>query len=188
MTTILAAARSKITDFLKATHAVAAVEFAFVGPLMLVIYLGAVDLSQAVTADRKLATVAGTLGDLVAQVRTDLRESALDDYFLASQAIMTPFRGDETEMLLAILQVDDDGIARVVQSRVRNGATALGPGTVFTLPAEMQAISTNGFVVVAQAWYDYRPLVGYVLDHDIRLQKSVYFIPRFGDIINIIPG
>ena len=44
---------------------VSAVEFALLLPLMLTLYLGAVEVSQGIGADRKVTLTARTIGDLV---------------------------------------------------------------------------------------------------------------------------
>src|SRR5262245_44457481 len=49
---------------------VSAVEFAMLLPLMLTLYLGAVEISQAVAVDRKVTLAARSVADLVAQVTT----------------------------------------------------------------------------------------------------------------------
>jgi Flp pilus assembly pilin Flp len=47
---------------------VAAVEFALIVPIMAMMMIGAIELSEAVTVDRRVSSVAGTTGDLIAQV------------------------------------------------------------------------------------------------------------------------
>ncbi|WP_196259951.1 TadE/TadG family type IV pilus assembly protein [Pelagibacterium limicola] len=164
---------------------VAAVEFALVVPVLLVLYLGSVDISQGIQADRKLASVAGTLGDLVAQTRTTLPVSTLNDYFSASQAIMLPFDGSQTSMLLTIVYVDADGTARVRTSRGANGATPQSQNATYPLPAEITNLARDNYVVVSEAWYTYHPVVGYVITTDIQLYKQFFYIPRFGQEIVI---
>ena len=44
----------------------AAVEFALILPVMLVVYLGTLEASTLITMDRKVQSVAGAVGDLVA--------------------------------------------------------------------------------------------------------------------------
>ena len=46
---------------------VSAVEFALLLPLMLTLYLGGVEVSQAVSADRKTMLVAHSIGDIISQ-------------------------------------------------------------------------------------------------------------------------
>jgi Flp pilus assembly pilin Flp len=45
----------------------AAIEFAFIVPLMVVMFIGTVELSQAITVDRRVNQVASSTGDLVAR-------------------------------------------------------------------------------------------------------------------------
>lgn len=169
----------------RSEQGVAAVEFALIVPILLILYLGSVDVSQGISADRKLASVAGTLGDLVAQTRGELPASTLNDYFSASRAIMQPFAGDETAMLVTIVFVDSGGTARVRDSRGANGAVPQSTNAIYPLPTEISNLAQNGYVVVSEAWYTYRPVIGYVLTADIGLYKQFFHIPRFDDEIVI---
>jgi Flp pilus assembly protein TadG len=49
----------------------AAVEFALVVPLMLVLFFGALEFSSGVAVDRKVTLVARTLSDLTTQLKED---------------------------------------------------------------------------------------------------------------------
>lgn len=178
--------RTLLARFRHADCGVAAVEFALIMPILLILYLGSVDVSQAIQADRKLASVAGTLGDLVAQTRKELPLSVLEDYFTASQAIMLPFEGSEASMLVTIVAVDPYGSTRVIDSRGANGATPETKNSSYPLPAEITNLALDGYVVVSEAWYNYRPVVGYVItDASVQLYKQFFYIPRFGDEIFI---
>lgn len=72
---------------------VAAVEFALLLPLMLLIYLGTAEVSQALMATRKATDVAESLSDLVAEQEADapLTDAEIADVFAAATAIMSPF-------------------------------------------------------------------------------------------------
>lgn len=71
-------------------EATAAVEFALILPIMLLVYVGSVEASIAITTDRKVQSVAGALGDLVARSDTTIPMATLLDYFQAAEGIMTP--------------------------------------------------------------------------------------------------
>lgn len=167
---------------------VAAVEFALIVPVLLVLYFGSVDVSQGISADRKLASVAATMGDLVAQTSAKLPVSVLEDYFSASQTIMRPFDGNQTSMLVTIAYVDADGNARVTQSRGRNGAPGHSQHSNYTLPTEIRDLARESYVVISEAWHVYHPLIGYVLTADITLYKQFFYIPRFAGQIEFVQG
>lgn len=177
-----------LRGFARDAKAVAAVEFALIAPLMLTLYLGAVDLSQGITADRKLASVAGTLGDLLSQANGNLHVDALNDYFTASQAIMTPFDGSQTRLRMSIVNVPREGPNAIKQNCTRNGAESLADESAYPLPNEIRDIAVGEYVIVAEAWYTYKPVIGYVMPMNIELHKQFFYVPRFGERIFINPG
>lgn len=71
-------------------RAVSTVEFALILPLMLLIYAGSVELSEALSVDRKVNRVASTVADLIAQESTVSKDD-VDNIFAASTAILEPY-------------------------------------------------------------------------------------------------
>ena len=68
----------------------AAVEFAFVAPVMILLYYGLAELTQGMIADRKASHVASAIGDLVAQ-DTQVNTAEMDDIFNVGKAVIAPF-------------------------------------------------------------------------------------------------
>ena len=58
--------RAKLCEFALLASATAAVEFAMVLPVMLVAYIGSIEIGSGVTADHKLANLSLTLANLTA--------------------------------------------------------------------------------------------------------------------------
>src|ERR1700692_1888012 len=56
-----------VADFLGDRRGLSAVEFALLLPLMLTLYLGGVEVSNGVAADRKVAITARTVADLASR-------------------------------------------------------------------------------------------------------------------------
>lgn len=168
--------------------AVAVVEFALVLPLMLTLFLGSVDLSQGISADRKLAQVAATMGDLTSQSQKTISITTLDDYFSASQVIMLPFDGNAAQVRLVIVRINADGTTSVDGSRSHNGAAVLPVNSPYPLPPSVRDAANGSvdYVVVSEAWYNYRPITGYIVSADIPLYKQFFYFPRFGDRIQIV--
>ena len=168
----------------------AAVEFALVLPIMLMLYIGFVEVSALISVDRKLQSAAGALGDLVARSDTTITAATLTDYFQAASGIMTPHPTDELRQVVTLAEVSADGTTACVQwsRQYFNGVYDVGPHAVdcsFTLPAAMRNIAKGKFVVVAEGYYDYPPLYGLAFDQTINLYRENFFVPRFGGSITL---
>src|SRR4249920_1346283 len=84
------AIKCKIAGLASDERGVSAVEFAMLLPLMLTLYLGAVEVSQGIGADRKVTLTARTICDLVSQV-SSIGNSDMTNALNASAAVMAPF-------------------------------------------------------------------------------------------------
>ncbi|MCF6327380.1 MAG: pilus assembly protein [Devosiaceae bacterium] len=178
--------RLKISRLHHSSEAVAAVEFALILPVLLVLYMGSIEASQVISVDRKMAVATGALGDLVAQSDEQLDEDDLNDFFEAVGLILTPFSADDLEQLVTLVFVDEDGISEVVWSVGYNGAVAKEEESAYTLPAEIIAIARETYVVVAESQLEYEPWGGYVLQGGFNLYKQFFHLPRFGGEIELI--
>lgn len=127
-------ASSKWRLFGRDRRAVAAVEFAVILPIMLVIYIGVVDVTRAVISIRKANLVSRTLSDLVAQQSTSTAtpSSTIATIFNASTAIMQPFPTDTLTMVVSgvAIQAKSDGTccdAMVKWSYMKSATTTVSP-------------------------------------------------------------
>ena len=66
-------------DLIGRTEGVAAVEFAIIVPIMAALFIGAVEMSQAVTANRRVTQVGSSTGDLVARADSNIKDSDVLD-------------------------------------------------------------------------------------------------------------
>lgn len=156
---------------------VSAVEFALILPLMLIIYFGTIDISQMISAKRKLSHSASALGDLITQysvITSPEMESMLD----AASAIMAPYSDTNLKIVVAGIWIDDKGNATVSWSVARN-ATPLTKGASVTVPAKVKTKSTG--LVMAELDYDYTPQIGYVVTGTFDLNDRFFLRPRIGD-------
>ncbi|MET3926899.1 TadE/TadG family type IV pilus assembly protein [Devosia sp. 2618] len=180
----------RVRQFTFVQEGVAAVEFALILPVMLFVYIGSVEASALITMDRRMQTIAGTVGDLVARSETSIDTATLQDYFLASGGIMTPYPSTDLKQIVTQVLVKTNGTAEVVWSREYSGGKMTTPsaypkGIAYTLPKEMVEIARGQYVIVSQASYNYLPLYGIVFEKKIQLARENYFIPRFRRVIDI---
>jgi Flp pilus assembly protein TadG len=170
---------------------VAAVEFALVMPLLILLYVGSIEAAALFTVDKRVSSLSSTIGDLVAQWDpedgdlTTGADSTLSNYMNASIGIMTPYPTTGIQIVVSMVQVKDDGATEVLWS------TANAAGTAKTLNEEyddaslddttrMNFVSRGGCVIAAEVTYAYLPLLGMVFDTALTLRHTNYFLPRYG--------
>ncbi len=174
--------------FGKAGEAVAAVEFALIMPFLLTLYLGSLELSQLINVDMRVTTIAGTVGDLVARANGTISASTLSDYFTASQAIIAPFSTNGLAQVVSVVTINSSGVTNVLWSQGYNGGIAKTagspyPATPHGIPLAMINISKSNWVIVAEAAYSYKPLLGFFFKSPFSLYHQNFYLPRFASKI-----
>lgn len=82
--------KCKFKKFTGETRGIAAIEFALIMPFMLLIYFGLFDIVSLVSVNRKVTYAASVVADLVAQNKTSVLKSTIQNYFNASNMVMAP--------------------------------------------------------------------------------------------------
>ena len=151
---------------------VSAVEFALIAPLLVGLYLGCVEISDGVSADRKVTLVASTVANLVAQ-STTIASSDMSNILDASSAIIAPYSSANLKITVSCISIDASKNATVKWSATRNGTVQ--SGTV-SIPTDLQIANTQ--LVYAQASYAYTPVVGYTITGTLNMTEKMYMMPR----------
>ncbi|MES2601124.1 MAG: TadE/TadG family type IV pilus assembly protein [Pseudomonadota bacterium] len=178
--------RRLLVRFGKDRRGVAAVEFAFIVPLMLVLLFGMIDTSSGVAINRKVTLTARTVSDLVSQGAT-VSSTDLSNFFKMGSAVMTPYQVTTAtlEQRVSAVSVDASKNAKVVWSykAAVNGGTATvtkgyeAGATVTTIPANLLVANTQ--LIWSEVTYNYIPIVGYVLGKAvIPLSEDTFTRPR----------
>jgi Flp pilus assembly protein TadG len=168
-------ARALAAALLKNTSGLAAVEFAMILPIMLVLFFGTVEMSNGVAVYRKVTLMAHTLSDLTSQSVEVQSTTDLPNFFAASTGVMMPFSAASISQTITEIWVNPSGQARVQWS---NGSVPLTPATTFpNLPANLAV--PNSYVIFSQVSYVYTPAVGYVMSKaGVTLSDFAYTRPR----------
>ncbi|MDA8049942.1 MAG: pilus assembly protein [Rhodospirillales bacterium] len=162
----------------------AAVEFALVLPIMLLLYFGIVEFTQAITVDRLVGLTAETVTNLVTQYTTISASTQMPDILDASKQVLAPYSSASATVVVSCITVDSNGNATVAWSQALNG-TARTAGQPFTLPAAFDIPSTS--VIFGEVTYPFTPLFDYLNLGSIDLYASVYMVPRDATTINLAP-
>lgn len=155
----------------------AAVEFALILPIMISLFLGAVEFSMTLSLDRRVTTIASATADLVAQSE-QISSADLDDIMtIANSLLAGAFPSAGLEIKLVSVVSDEDNNVTVDWSRDKAGAEPYTNGTPFTsLPAGLMEPLTS--LVVAEVSYDYDPPIGKYIVGSVNLTETFYLRPR----------
>jgi Flp pilus assembly protein TadG len=169
---------SAARGFARNAQGVSAVEFALILPFMLLLYLGGVEVTRAITVDRKVTAATSAIGDLVAQ-SPEISNSDLNSIYNAARAILAPYDSDALEIVVSSVRVDADG-AVVEWSSSKNG-TCRAAGSAIALPAN---IAIDGqYVIVAEASYPYQSGIGKIITDGFTLSETFYLRPRQSEAV-----
>ena len=132
--------RSSKGEFFQNDTGVAAVEFALVLPVILLLMLGATDVTEAVSARRKVTLVANTAADLIGQV-SEVDNGYLNNVFMATSAVGAPLNASNMTVVITSVVVDSKGIATVAWSQGKNKAPRVAKAA-FPLANDLKSLPT----------------------------------------------
>jgi Flp pilus assembly protein TadG len=140
------------------TRGVAAVEFAMLLPLMLMIFFGTIQISSAVAVDRKVSLVARTLSDLISQAST-VTDTDLNNAFATGLAIMSPYASAPLQAVVSEIYVYPTTLLAKVKWSKGSNASAHACNQLMTLPTALQVPSS--YLIMSEVTYNYQPVVGF---------------------------
>lgn len=193
-TGIVKAIRHLGRNFLRSSRGAAAVEFAFIVPILITLYLGSMELSQALDVDVKVSRTANMVADLVTQ-QDAVSQSQLVSIMKIGEATLQPYNRDTPTITIVAVQVDSSTQpkAQIAWSIRRHGSTVTTPyaaGTVVTLPERLT--TAGAFVVEVNAELEYIPVTTWSIKAtstsngfaSIPMKETYYLRPRLTNTID----
>jgi len=182
--------RQRITHFvarLREDAGMAAVEFSLILPVLVLLWIGGVEVTEALSVDRRLNNLGSSIGDLVSRTK-QISYAQMTKIFDLGPKAMYPscdIAGKPTcasrglAMRITAVAIDGSQNATVAWSRA-SGTTAYTStdnSQMNTLvPATLRV--ANSQVIMSEVYYNYRPAVGYVITGTKALSDRMYFVPR----------
>lgn len=171
--------RSRLSRFCADAQAMAAIEFAFILPVLLILYIGSVDVTQAISVDSKVTAATNSIGDLVAQGGT-IQSAEMDDIFQAATAILTPYDVSPLSLIVSSVRVTKNG-AEVICSKAYETAPH-AKGAAIDLPDNVA--SAGATVIVAEGNYSFTPIFSAFVAGTLELSDTFYLRPRTVDEVS----
>ncbi|ENN84566.1 hypothetical protein RHSP_73273 [Rhizobium freirei PRF 81] len=127
--------------FARDRRGVGAIEFAILFPVLLLLYLGAFQLTVGLNVSKRASRSAGSIADIVSQ-QTSVSKSILATMPSVAGAIFAPYVTTSLTLKITGIAVDASGKATVAWSWAQDGTTPYASGTVVTVPSNMNQAST----------------------------------------------
>ena len=156
---------------------VAALEFALVAPVLVGLYVGTIEVSLAMMANRKLSLSAAATAELASHAGT-IDAATVANILTASRAMLEPFEAMPLTQRVTAIVVDGNGVPRVDWS-VGAGIAALAPGSPVAVPANL--LIANEGLVMAEAWLDYTSPMAFTLPGLRQFDERHFIYPRVND-------
>jgi Flp pilus assembly protein TadG len=151
-----------------------AIEFALLLPLLLIMYFGSIQITDAISADRQVTLVASTVAEITSQYAT-VSSTDVSNILAAASAVLTPFPVANAKVTLSSVLIDANGNATVDWSATLNGTQRSGTVTS-SIPAALLVPNTS--VIWGEATYSYKPAIGWVITGTIAMYDKIFLRPR----------
>lgn len=159
---------------------VAAVEFVIVLPLLMLMYFGVAEVTQAFLADKRVTHVAAAVGDLVAQSNS-LSAAQMDDIYDIGADLMRPLPEADLAIRITNVRIDNAGLPQVQWTSGRNNSGMPAFAAADAVPAGLR--TAGQVIIVCETSYGYESPLDYVLKDPIVIRRSMRFSPRENNVL-----
>lgn len=159
---------------------VAAIEFAFIAPVMITMYFGLAEVAEAISVNRSISHGTNVAGDLATQ-QAELLSPDIEEALAAALRVMNASNISNVSIDIRSFSQDSSGTNVEGVVLLNDGASNLPAFDVSTLDEKI--LSQDSGVVVTRVAYTYSPLKLRFFDTDITLQETFLLKPRRSDAV-----
>lgn len=189
--------RSAISGFLGERSGVAAIEFAFIAPVLLSLYFVTMEVSQAIEVNKKVGRIASMVADLTTQQQSTT-VTELDAILKIGESILQPYNRSSATVTITAVQITDEESPKVVVAwsrKLQNGTTGAdaAAGTTTTVPDKLKIRDT--FLIRVESALSYKPVITWTADQKqvlglaaafdgIAMSETYYLRPRMSSTVS----
>jgi Flp pilus assembly protein TadG len=171
---------SLLRKFRKSEKGMAAIEFAFIAPVLGSMLVGTIEVCNALECKQKVTSVASSVADLVAQTATT-STTDLSNIFSAANQLIYPFPTSGAKIVVSSIISDGTGNGTVAWSQASTGS-GLTKNSAVTVPTGLMAASSCAksacSVVLATITYSYTSPLGKLFIGTTTMSDHFYSRPR----------
>lgn len=169
--------KNLLAHFSASCGGLAAVEFAFIAPMMVLMFFGTIEGSAAYSTNRRVLLSANTLADLVAQ-ETSITRNTLDDLFVGMEDIIDPRDIDVTFRVVSITLDTATDEVKVHWSYDSTGATPYAAGSVYAGDVDKALLNDTASLIVSEVTYEYASPISQKVIGPLTMNESGTRWPR----------
>ena len=181
---VLTVLRERVLRFGRERSGASAIEFAFLAPILIAIYISSFEITTGYSVSQKTLKAAGTIADIVT------RQDSVDKAFLsemvdAAESTIAPSPALGLKLKITGVTVDSSGNAKVLWSWNESGGTPYAKGTTVDVPADMK--KPNSFLVLSELAIQHTVLLFFGspggLEHSdrtITISREFFYRQRLG--------
>lgn len=172
---------STFRTFFRADNGVAAIETAIIMPFLLILYFGMIDLTAMISFNRKITYSASVIADLVAQNRTNILKTQIDDYYNAAAMVMAPTPSNQIKVAVYGYRKVGTTVTQIWKTQSPQGPVCT---TTPNTTAIGQLMTASNDVVVAISCMRYTPYIGTFLGEKLlgattfKVEQAIMVRPR----------
>jgi len=156
--------------FLRETNGIAAIEVALILPFMFLLYFGLYDLTSVISVNRKVTYAASVVVDLVAQNKTNVLKTDIQNYYKASKLVMAPIASSTVRVEVFGYRKTGSTIAQFWKTDNASGSSC---GAAPSTSAMAPLMVAGNDLVVARVCTTYTPFASSFLGHQILGEASM---------------
>ncbi|MGR9263104.1 TadE/TadG family type IV pilus assembly protein [Rhizobium leguminosarum] len=163
-----------------------AIEFAILFPVLIMLYIGAFEITIGLSVSKRATRAAGTVADLVTQQQS-VTKSALAQMPSVATAIFVPYNSTSLTLKITGITIDASANAKVLWSWAQDGTVPYAKNaTVSNVPSDMK--TANSFLVRTELSIPYTMFLfapNFMPDgmRTITISRSYFYRQRQGDSI-----
>ena len=163
-----------------------AIEFAILFPVLVMLYIGAFEITIGLSVSKRATRAAGSIADLVTQQQS-VTKSALAQMPSVATAMFVPYNSTSLTLKITGISIDAGANAKVLWSWAQDGTTPYAKNvTVSDVPADMK--TANSFLVRTELSIPYTMFLfapNFMPDgmRTITIRRSYFYRQRQGDSI-----